>query len=98
MRKQKILSILKKHAEKLRENFKVKSLYLFGSIARDEATSRSDVDILVDFSSKEIGFFELLELKDYLESILKAKVDLVTRDAVKEWMLASVEKDAVRAA
>jgi predicted nucleotidyltransferase len=98
MKKTTALAILKKHSARLKNEFHVQSLYLFGSTARDEAGAKSDVDILVEFSSNEIGFFEFIQLKDYLELVLKTKVDLVTRDSVKKWMLAELEKDAVRAA
>jgi predicted nucleotidyltransferase len=54
---------------------------IFGSIARDEATDDSDVDILVDFDSKK-GLFGFADLKFYLEEILGCHVDLVTRRAL----------------
>ena len=50
---------------------------IFGSMARDEATKDSDVDILVDFDSKK-GLFGFADLKFYLEEILGRHVDLVT--------------------
>lgn len=54
---------------------------VFGSIARDEATEASDVDILVDFDSKK-GLFGFADLKFYLEEILGCPVDLVTKRAL----------------
>ena len=54
---------------------------VFGSIARDEASEVSDVDILVDFDSKK-GLFGFADLKFYLEEILGCPVDLVTRQAL----------------
>ncbi len=98
MKKQKILALLKKNAGKLRSEFYVDKLFLFGSTARNETKARSDVDLLVEFSSKEVGIFEFVQLKEFLENILQTKVDLVTRDAVKDWMLASIEKESIRAA
>ena len=44
----------------------VKALFLFGSVARDEATSESDIDFLVEFE-RPVGLIALLELKSYLE-------------------------------
>ncbi len=56
-------------------------LAIFGSTARNEATKKSDIDILVDFdSNKEL--FEFVDLKFYLEDILSCDVDLVTKQAL----------------
>jgi uncharacterized protein len=64
--------------------FGVKSLTLFGSMVRDEATPESDVDLLVEFKGWLVGLFHLSCTQHYLESILGAtKVDLVLRDSIK---------------
>lgn len=93
-----IIKRLRRNTPLLREKHKVSALYLFGSAARGEATPRSDVDILVEFSSRRIGIFEFVRLKEFLESILGRRVDLVTRDALKDWMLSELERDSIRAA
>lgn len=54
---------------------------IFGSLARNEATDDSDIDILVDFDSKK-GLFGFADLKLYLEEILGCRVDLVTKRAL----------------
>ena len=61
------------------------ALSIFGSTAREESTAKSDVDVLVDFDSDK-GIFGFLDLREYLETILKCKVDLVTRNAL-HWAL-----------
>jgi len=63
------------------EHYSVKSLSLFGSVARGEEKETSDVDILVSFG-KPIGLFAFIELKDHLEEILGTHVDLVTEQAL----------------
>jgi uncharacterized protein len=93
-----VLKKIRKHARELKKDFRVKEIYLFGSVARNQATAKSDVDLLIEFSSNDVGLFEFIRLKDYLESILGRHVDLVTRDALKEWMRAEIEREAVRAA
>lgn len=98
MSKNKILALVKKNEEILHEKYKVKALYLFGSTARGQATRQSDIDILVEFSSHGVGFFDFVNLKTFLEKLLKARVDLVTRDAIKQEMRAGIEKDLIRAA
>jgi uncharacterized protein len=59
----------------------VKSLAVFGSVARGEATETSDLDVLVEFS-KPVGLFEFIRLKKFLEDLTGCKVDLVTQDAL----------------
>lgn len=79
MEQEKVLSIVTAHQETLR-HLGVKSLELFGSVARNQASVISDVDFLVEFSIDAV-FFELIQLKYYLEEILGYKVDLGTKDS-----------------
>lgn len=76
-----IREIIKRHRQELEERYKVKSIAIFGSYARDEQTERSDIDILVEFK-EPVGFL-FIHLADYLEEILGVKVDLLTPDAIK---------------
>jgi predicted nucleotidyltransferase len=62
--------------------FGVRSLSLFGSVARGEERPGSDIDILVEFE-RVGGLFEFVRLKNYLEKTLGQPVDLVTPDALK---------------
>ncbi len=59
----------------------VRTLSLFGSVARDKASANSDIDILVDFDAKR-GLFGFMGLKNYLEDLLDCDVDLVTKNAL----------------
>ena len=61
----------------------MKSLALFGSVARDEATDSSDVDVLVDFGAPPT-FDQYMGLKIFLEDLLQCQVDVVTMGALKE--------------
>lgn len=65
----------------LQKKFHVKTIGVFGSYAREEQTSKSDIDILVEFS-RPVGW-EFLDLKEYLESLYGKKVDLVTVKALR---------------
>jgi predicted nucleotidyltransferase len=76
MDKQQVLDTLNAHRDRLSE-FAVKALFLFGSVARDEATPESDVDVLVAFD-RPVGLFTLLGLKAYLEELLGCSVDVGT--------------------
>lgn len=73
-------TVLKSHQRHL-SRLGTRHLAIFGSTARNEATKRSDIDILVDFNAKK-GFFVFADLKFYLEDILNCEVDLVSTRAL----------------
>lgn len=95
MQRQEALTILLNHQSTLK-NFGVKSLLLFGSVARDEARTDSDVDLLVEFD-QPVGLFTFVRLKRYLEEILETSVDLGTPDSLKSYLREPVLREAVRA-
>ena len=95
MKREEVLAILADHQERLKA-LGVKSLDLFGSVARDEARSDSDVDFLVDFSI-EASLFDLFRIQHYLEDVLGCAVDLGTEDALREHLREPVLKEAIRA-
>jgi predicted nucleotidyltransferase len=95
MRRDEVLRTLHEHYPKLIESHGIISLGLFGSVARDEATDASDVDVLVDFGAPPT-FDQYMGLKIFLEDLLQCRVDLVTRRALKERIWPYVEKDVVR--
>jgi len=90
------LKILAENSSEIESRFGVASLSLFGSAARDEATVKSDVDILVTFVQTP-GIFSFLELKEYLENILQCSVDLVTRNALKKQFREQILQEALYA-
>ena len=75
----------------------MKSLRLFGSVARDEASPASDIDLLVEFE-KTPTFSKYMKLKIYLEDLLGARVDLVTESGLRDRVRPYVEKDSIRVA
>ena len=95
MRRDEVLQTLHQHYPKLVENYGITSLTLFGSVARDEATGTSDVDVLVDFGAPPT-FDQYMGLKIFLEDLFQRRVDVVTRRALKERVRPFVEKEAVR--
>jgi uncharacterized protein len=94
MRREQVLSILNVHQDELRA-LGVSSLEIFGSVARDEAMTNSDVDFLVEFSI-EASLFDLFRVRHYLEDLLGCSVDLGTSDTLREPLRESVLKDAIR--
>jgi uncharacterized protein len=95
MKRDEIMEIIAVHRQQLQE-MGVKSLNLFGSVARNEARPDSDVDFLVEFN-RPGGLFQLLQVQYYLEDILGCSVDLGTQDALREHLREPVLKDVIRA-
>jgi predicted nucleotidyltransferase len=60
----------------------VVAVWIFGSVASDQARDESDVDILADFS-RPVSLFQLSRLHRRLEETVGRKVDLVSRDALR---------------
>ncbi len=94
MKQEVILQLLKQKNAELDKKFGVKSLLLFGSVARDESTAASDVDLLVEFN-RPVGYFGLFALQDYLEQLLGCPVDLGTPDSLKSYMRDRVLGEAI---
>jgi hypothetical protein len=94
MKRHEVMKILAENRDRLRQ-MAVKSLALFGSVARDEAADASDVDLLVEFD-RPVGYFHFLEVQEFLESVLyPAKVDLVVRSAVFDELREDIFGEAV---
>jgi uncharacterized protein len=85
MKQDVVIRILRQKNAELTKKFGVKSLSLFGSVARNEATIDSDVDLLVEFN-RPVGYFGLFALQEYLEDLLGCSVDLGTPDSLKSYI------------
>jgi uncharacterized protein len=97
MKREAIIQLLKSENAQLSGQFGVRSMLLFGSVARDEATPASDVDLLVEFS-RPVGYFGLFLLQDYLEKLLDNPVDLGTPDSLKPRLRERIMGEAIRVA
>lgn len=94
MNKQAVLTRLKTNLEEIRQRFSVKTISIFGSIARDESTGNSDVDVLVVFDQKA-SFDIFMDLKFYLEDMLGMSVDLVTDKALRPQVRRTIEQEMI---
>ena len=95
MKQDAIVQILKQNHAELTKQFGVKSLLLFGSVARNEATATSDVDLLVEFN-RPVGYFGLFALQDYLEKLLGCSVGLGTPNSLKPYIRERVMGELIR--
>jgi predicted nucleotidyltransferase len=96
-----LLAVLRSHENELRARG-VEALTLFGSLARGEATSSSDVDLAIragaDFSSGGFNHFGRLEaLREHLAELLECEVDLVEEPAVRPQLRRIIAEEGVRA-
>ena len=98
MKRDEVIRILGDHRQALKAKA-VKSLAIFGSVARDEAAGNCDVDLLVEFENNHpTGLFEFISLKNYLEDVLGSPVDLVMRSSLRPEFREQVFKEAILAA
>lgn len=93
MKRDQVLATLKQHKGVLK-GMGVRSIAVFGSVARDEARPDSDVDLLVDLEPP-LTFDLYMDVKLYLEDQLGTKVDLVTRTGLRSQLCESVEREAI---
>jgi len=88
-----IKKVLAQLKPELAQRFHVDTIGLFGSIVRNDFSTSSDIDIIVGFR-KPIGV-EFIDLADYIEQRLQKKVDLVSRQGVKEKYFKAIEGEIV---
>ena len=97
MKRQTAIEVLHDALPYLMERMGVLDLWLFGSVARDEAGSDSDVDILVDLK-QGVGLLGLIGIKLELEERLGTRVDLGTRRSLHAEVRHHVERDILHVA
>jgi predicted nucleotidyltransferase len=95
MTRNETIAALREHAGAIRAQG-VTALYLFGSSARDEARSDSDVDLFVDYDAERFSFVELVRLREDLSRELGRKADLTTREGLHPLLRRNIEAEAIR--
>ncbi len=88
------LKLLKNNYSYLADEFDVAKIGIFGSVAKETSTEKSDVDLVVEFS-KPIGL-KFINLADYLENLLQTRVDLLTQDGIDSIRIKSIADDIKR--
>lgn len=83
MKNNKIFEIISEQKEYLKTNYNINKIGVFGSYAIGNETSKSDVDVLVEFD-KVPGLFDFFSIQDYLENKLNKRVDLVRKEGLKK--------------
>jgi predicted nucleotidyltransferase len=82
MKSQPSIPIIKRKALPILQRHAVKHASIFGSYARGEAKSDSDIDLLIEYKSDDKSLFDLVDLKSELEEALGQKVDIITYNSI----------------
>ena len=94
MTKTELLTTLSNVKGELEEQFGIAKIALFGSYARDEASSDSDVDIaIIQIERKD--YFNRVEAKYYLEKLLGKRVDIGYFDSMRPIIQKYIKKDMI---
>ena len=89
-----IRNILKNNKDYFEEKYFVDNFLLFGSYAKNEQTSDSDIDLLVNFK-QPIDFFDFIDLQDYISGLFNKKIDLGTINSLKDFIKERVLREAI---
>ncbi len=89
-----IVSTLRRAMPELAARYSIKSLAVFGSYARNEQRSSSDLDLLVEFVEPP-SLLKFIEIENHLSDLLGVKVDLVMKDALKPRIGTRVLSEAI---
>ena len=94
--KDECIAVLKQFKEEFASKYGIRSIGIFGSVARGENHSDSDVDVFVDL--EEADPFIMFDIRETLQSLFGCKVDLVRlREGLRTLLLKRIEQDGIYA-
>ena len=89
-----IIKQLKQFKKERQKKYRIKSLGLFGSVARGETNEKSDIDIVIETAEPDI--FLIVEIKEELEKQLHQHVDIIRkRERINPFLKRKIERDAI---
>ena len=89
-----LIKKLKEHQKELEKKFGIIEIKVFGSYIKNKQTSKSDLDIIVEFKETP-GFIKFMKVEEYLSKLLGVKVDLLTREGISPYIRKYIEKEAI---
>lgn len=96
MDRSEIISRLRDNADTLR-GLGATSMHLFGSLARNEPSEDSDIDLFIDYDpDTRFSLVDLVGIQQYLEEQLAEEVDLTTRDSLHPALKDGIERDSIK--
>ncbi len=94
MSQEEILTALRNYKQAFAEQYGILDLGVFGSVARNEATAQSDLDICIKMKTPDP--FALVHIKDDIEKLVQKHVDIVrVREKMNPYLKARLEKEAM---
>lgn len=94
--KDECMAVLKQFKEECASRYGIRSIGLFGSVARGDNRRDSDVDVFVEL--EEPDPFVMFDIREALQSLFGCKVDLVRlRQGLRSLLLKRIEQDGVYA-
>lgn len=95
MKRLEAIKLLKSHEAELKQ-LGIVHLYMFGSMARDQTSKGSDVDLFFDHARGALGLYGLMDIKDHARKILGRPTDIMTRSSLHPALREEIEASAVR--
>ncbi len=89
-----IREVIEKNKPKLASRYGIRRIGVFGSFARGEQCTRSDVDILVEFDEVP-GLLQFVRIEEHLRRLLGRKVDLVRKEALRPELKEHILREVV---
>ena len=87
------IHLLRSQEAVLRQDYGIRSLRLFGSVAREQQTEQSDIDVCVEMDPKP---FVRLHVKDYLERLLGCSVDVIRKHQhMNSFLFNQIDKEGI---
>ena len=90
-----VIQLLQRHEAELK-GLGVEHLFLFGSVARDDAHGASDIDLFFDHARGKLGVYELMDVKEHAQRILGRHTDIMTRASLHPALRKKIEESALR--
>ncbi|MFH1860173.1 MAG: nucleotidyltransferase family protein [bacterium] len=94
MEKDKAIHLIKEHYNILADEYGVSRIGIFGSVVKGTMSEDSDLDIVVEFN-RPIGF-NFIKFVEYLENLFGRKVDVITKDGIKNIRVKEVARNIER--
>ena len=95
MERDDVIAKLRAHEADLQQ-IGVARLYLFGSVARQDARPDSDVDLFFDTGNARFSLIELVDVQDRVSDILGTETDVMTRASLHPMLRDRIEAEALR--
>ncbi|HZT88065.1 MAG TPA: nucleotidyltransferase family protein [Stellaceae bacterium] len=95
MDREQVIAALRAHQAEL-HRYGVAHLYIFGSLARNEARADSDVDLFFDTDDPRFSLIDLVDVQEHVDAILGVTSDIMTRASLHPMLRRRIEAEAVR--